>query len=629
MSSLDHFAEPRPPHGGLVAEGALNLLGRPDLDPLVVLMREAVQNSWDARVEGQQVTVDVARHLLTAEQRRTLASKIFTRLPAKGLFNEEAPGTIELASALETNQLDMLTVTDRGTSGLGGPLRADLPAQPGQLSDFVDLVFNIGQPPDKAMGGGTYGFGKTISFLVSACRTVILHTSTMHEGRQQERLIASAIGNQFADGRRNFTGRHWWGALAEDRVEPATDESARHLAAEIGLPAFAPGELGTTIAIIAPQFGDRTDARAMRFMSDAIAWHFWPKMVASKGALPSMRFTVTDDGTDVPIPDPRQVQPLRGFVEALEAVRECESGRRTPAHFPTMHIQEVRSQRPKATLGWLAMHAVPHRTDAISNAGEEAAAPFSGAAHHVALMRRAELVVQYRPGPGLATNALQWCGVFRASEEADRAFAASEPPTHDDWRSALVDEHRKKVFVNVALKKIREYSEAAFQPVPADKGTEGSVSAAAIADRLGGLILPGNGSGVSPAVGRPSREGVGAASRSRNARIDIGKRWLEEAAGGRTLCIDFTVQLPDRAASAVVEAVVGAASADGSSMEGERPAGAPVPEVLSISAGSTSVPGPTIEVTADNPGPWTVRVSQPSGVATVVDLRPARRANLS
>lgn len=52
-------------------------------------------------------------------------------------------------------------------------------------------------------------------------------------------------------------------------------------------------------------------------------------------------------------------------------------------------------------------------------------------------MRRAELVVQYMPGPELPSPVLEWCGVFKSSEVADEAFGLAEPPTHDDWQPEL------------------------------------------------------------------------------------------------------------------------------------------------------------------------------------------------
>ncbi len=43
------FSEPYGASGGLAADGILNQLGRPDIEALEVLVREAVQNSWDAK----------------------------------------------------------------------------------------------------------------------------------------------------------------------------------------------------------------------------------------------------------------------------------------------------------------------------------------------------------------------------------------------------------------------------------------------------------------------------------------------------------------------------------------------------------------------------------------------------
>ena len=47
-------SEEFPPGGTISAKGAKESLGRPHLDHLLVLVREAVQNSWDARSEDHE-----------------------------------------------------------------------------------------------------------------------------------------------------------------------------------------------------------------------------------------------------------------------------------------------------------------------------------------------------------------------------------------------------------------------------------------------------------------------------------------------------------------------------------------------------------------------------------------------
>ena len=57
--------------------------------------------------------------------------------------------------------------------------------------------------------------------------------------------------------------------------------------------------------------------------------------------------------------------------------------------------------------------------------------------HHVALMRKAELVVRYEAGPPLPGDHFGYAGVFKCDDDVDEIFRRSEPPTHDDWEAAI------------------------------------------------------------------------------------------------------------------------------------------------------------------------------------------------
>ena len=48
MISINIHSEPFRRDGNISAEGASKLLGRPSLSPLELLLRETLQNSWDA-----------------------------------------------------------------------------------------------------------------------------------------------------------------------------------------------------------------------------------------------------------------------------------------------------------------------------------------------------------------------------------------------------------------------------------------------------------------------------------------------------------------------------------------------------------------------------------------------------
>src|SRR5688500_4546879 len=49
------WSQPYEPEGSAAAEGIVKQLGQPRLDPLTVLVREAAQNSWDARRPGERL----------------------------------------------------------------------------------------------------------------------------------------------------------------------------------------------------------------------------------------------------------------------------------------------------------------------------------------------------------------------------------------------------------------------------------------------------------------------------------------------------------------------------------------------------------------------------------------------
>jgi hypothetical protein len=607
----------------LAAEGALNLLGRPELDPLVILIREAAQNSWDARVK-ETGPVDFSVDLRRAEPRarKALTEELFNELPPRGL-GLNGGSLLELSDALQQDDLWLLTLTDTGTLGLGGPIRADTPAAKGIPTDFVDLVFNIGQPPDRKFGGGTYGFGKTISYLVSQCRTVIIHTVTLHRGRLEHRLIAQAVGHQYAYRSRNFTGRHWWGPVKPHGVEPLTGRSAARLASALGLPDIEAEGGGTTLVVLAPDFTGRQPQQAATFMANALTWNFWPKMVAESRGLATMTFSVVCEGQSVDVIAPEDSPPLNGFAEALRAVRECEAGQKKPSDFPTFQIFEIRSQRPSASLGWLALHPVAVRDRRSLDEGVDddglptTAVSFMEPAHHVALMRRAELVVQYQPGPGLSNPAVEWAGVFKASKLVDKAFAEAEPPTHDDWRPSLVADSRQRRYVNVALREIKSAVSSAFgMPVERDHAPQLS-SGAVVADALGHLIATHPGTGASRRV--DGSRGHGSPSRA-VPKVTVLRRWFDHQNGAAMLNIEFAVTAAAGSGATLVEVVAAAATADGG-FETDPPVGAAVPLVGGFSSGAANVDGPVIRVSAEDVMPLVVHIVQQEGIASAVDIR--------
>lgn len=475
--------EPKPPTGGLAAEGFYKLLGRPRLDPLTVLVRETAQNSWDARLEDRTpVDFSIQGWVLDDNERRALQDQVFVEC-------SRAKGT-SLATELGHPVLLGLYITDRGTKGLGGPLQADQ-VDPDNTYDWVDFVLNVGEANTQGHTGGTYGFGKTISYVVSAANAVVIHSRTTHRGRTQSRLIACAIGEKFTRQGKWFTGRHWWGETGDEAPVPVTGREADRISTAIGMPQFEDGETGTNILIVAPDLGGRSPEQAMRFIAESVTWHLWPKLMPRKGRRVPMRIHVSWNGEEIPIPRPEERPPLHGFAQAFRAVLDGEAAKDVPG----LKIDPIHCLRPKARVGTLVTVPLIHRERVQVDDGHDpddpdsprAAAAISGVCHHVALLRTPELVVDYLEGPPPPEGGTEWAGVFRAHDDQDKHFAPAEPPTHDSWNPELLPKGPGRTIVNVGLREIRTSLENRWA-ARKRAGHAEVASTALIADELAHLI---------------------------------------------------------------------------------------------------------------------------------------------
>ena len=472
MSQSRWWSQPFAPEGSAAAEGIARQLGRPDLDDLTILVREAAQNSWDARLACGTPSFQIEIRELGPESVKW--QQEFLPPP-----HEESVAHLEHVLQPDTK---IIVVSDRGTAGLCGPIRAGVRAKPGEGNHFVQFLRNVGEPRDQALGGGTYGFGKGIFYKLSASGTILVDSRTNSGDVRSRRLMGASLGSSYYDDDdRRFTGRHWWGTVGTDDVpDPLQGEEAEATAAALGLPGFVNDETGTDIVILGADLGfieeadgprPRTPEEAGMYIGSSILWNLWPKFVGLSSK-DRMTFRVRIDGVDLPLPDPSNVDDFAPFVESLLAIQEGNAmpyGRRT---------------EPKQA-GQLAIAQGAADVGVVLPV-VNAAKPFSGPAHHIARMRQAELVVDYLETQAHPNALLRYGGVFRASAEADEFFASAEPPTHDDWvERGLVG--NTKTVVTGARQFIKRRVESKFAGSPTAVG-QGASGLGALAARLGGLV---------------------------------------------------------------------------------------------------------------------------------------------
>ncbi len=528
LPTMNLFSEPYSPSGNVAADGVRKLLGAPRLDLLQTLVREAVQNSCDAAKLGGGPKVLFRLRRLTPDQRAMMRDVLLADLP------EHKPTTRPVRDFLAAATPWVLEICDFGTTGLGGPTRADKPIPEGDQSDFVDFIRNIGSKRNTDLGGGTYGYGKSALYLASSCGLIVVDSQTAHGSKPVRRLIAAQLGEAFDAGprrSRRFTGRHWWGRIdpSGDFVEPVEGRDAAGIARSLGFPERGPDATGTSIMILAPQFLAGNEDEVVGALKEALLWYFWPRMMQDVPDSRRLRVEIELDDVVQELPAPEQFSPLDLFCEAMREVRRNGKA-----------VQSIESIRPAAVLGRLcivkgakgARQPLRRPANPLHEGGESSAEPslFPEVCRHIAVMRPVELVVRYfDDGDPLPRDDMEWAGVFVTSDDPviEKAFADSEPPAHDDWHPDMLPAKSwERKYVNVALKRIRDAGKAvAGGSQPARGGGVAGPSLAHVADIFGRVLgsahlqggAPRTSSGARVTGGEKKRYSV---SRPRFERLD-------------------------------------------------------------------------------------------------------------
>jgi hypothetical protein len=472
--------------GDLDGVGAKRLLGTPDMPPTSVLVRETAQNSWDAKGSSNSIRFSLNLRELSPSTVEVLRKRVFTA---------DAPKT-GIRELLKSETIWALEVSDRGTVGLGGPLRNDLSVNAGEDTNFIDFVLNIGAPRDVHLGGGTYGFGKTIAYVVSGVGTILISSRCEGLHGLEQRFIGSTIADGFDMNGYRYTGRHWWGnAIAnESRVEPVTGDLAEELTELIFSTNFDSNGTGTSLLILDPQLQGESPAERAEALVQAVVENLWPKLVVNDELRCRMDISVELNGELLPLPDIENHATLSGHTECLRAVRAVQAGHELESlnlRYPVI-VEKVQYGSQKKLLGHIALtrYPVPIGTETPSRS--------------VTLMRsHAELVVKELPRQPLDVEGFQWAGVFKPTTDVDDSFAAAEPPAHDDWVPAAVKDRTHRTFVNVALTKIRSIADSFIGPPESQHKSDDQIQSAAVAgDALAGLL--GGVMGSAPGRKKPS-----------------------------------------------------------------------------------------------------------------------------
>lgn len=480
LSSLNRYSKPRGA-GDQTSGGRGKLLRATSaLSRLELLVRETLQNSWDARDEEWTPAYGVRVYRMDPDVKQILRKHVFTDLPES---------LADLADCLHSPDVHAIEIYDRGTVGLNGPFRASEVASDGEKNNFNSFVFDIGTTKTSGQSGGTFGFGKTASFEVSNAHSVVYWSRcrTQDDEDVEHRLIACSLHDPYEEGNARFTGAHWWGAPDDDDIIPIRGEEAAELGEQIFRTHFGDTndgepETGTSILILDPVItvgvADGLDERVpvrtdedsealLKQISDALAHSAWPKVVPSGEEDRPMIVELYENRHERPVID-SMLAKYGHFASALNFVRS-EQGQLEEGYSIALPVGTVRSQcfpivlRPRGAMVSMRSELFGGRQDdtvghlyLIESAAIATETDSTGPRDALCIMRsEAELVVNYDPVVEAEGGTLQWHGVFKPTTECDRHFAASEPPTHDRWTPDAAESEASRYVVRRTLEQIR------------------------------------------------------------------------------------------------------------------------------------------------------------------------------
>lgn len=258
-----------------------------------ILVRESVQNSLDAGRNDFKGFTEFYFDIVKYNDSDDLIN-------ALSFLKQEEPDHVfqRLITRLERSNASAIILSDRGTTGLSGPVKYDDKKwlDNNIRKNFANLVYALGQNHGADMAGGSFGFGKSIYYRISVAGLVMYYSRSV-EG---ERLAFCMVSKEEQEASPFSNGIYWWGETAKyngtEYAVPTTDpnkigEVLRSLKMEqIRL---KENETGTSISIIGPGLNFLRDNAVESEESEipynsqllkekfeeAIQKWFWPRMI--------------------------------------------------------------------------------------------------------------------------------------------------------------------------------------------------------------------------------------------------------------------------------------------------------------------------------------------------------------
>jgi len=468
------------------ADSMANPLRNTELEKVEILAREALQNSYDERLQSNKdpIRFKCKRHILLGEEKerfiKSLNLKTFQEIkeffPASHHWFQEGSNALEDLDDPD-KPFPVLEVSDYNANGLGGRWNR------GQSIDdrFYNLVLSINKTKkqdeaSETLALGSYGVGKMVFALCSNLRTMVYYSRFADDVRSdgaRSRLMATAFLPTFErqDHDLEYSGHAYFGidsGETQNPKKPYENEQADQMISSLGFTPRKDDDFGTTVLLPCCDI-------QISELRDAIEKWWWP-LLSDPETRDFIQIDLEDEAGVSYSPNPSIRSHLKPFIHCLNNMGlDYKDDQALNQDVVIIHEQE------KKVAGNLSLTGLSKKKDGVQ------------LENNVAFVRGG-LVIQYND-QSFREEGHPSVGVFKANNNYQKFFVFSEPEAHDQW-----NQHHDRLktfmgqagsdFIRQCLKSIETKARDFQISQEQTKKVKASDTLSFLDDLLGNLIKP-------------------------------------------------------------------------------------------------------------------------------------------
>lgn len=386
------------------------------MSPYGKLAREIIQNSYDAKIKGEDKKVKVEFKLVKMDKNRIPnLESIKESINASAEYFPESERLEKFRQVanekFESDTIDVLKISDYNTTGLVG-------IEKRINSAWYGLIKSSGNSTKSGVSGGSYGSGKHAAFVFSYFRTILYGTYVENEGyafqgksilcaHKKDGVVKSNIG--------------YWGNITEDECKPIRNQ-------EMMDKFYRRNQTGTDLYIIGAKLEKEEWVENIIY---SVIENFWKLVIKDK-----LEVSIVNDGKNINI-DSKNIRALAQmgkeenakidehdifnaykFIELNDSVEEVRYGGICNENDVELKIAKLQQYPEKKILK----------------------------------MRNTEMKINiFSP----RKRPVNFIGILIAKgEELNKQLRESEPQTHDAWNADNIEDEEDRRKVRDTIRKL-------------------------------------------------------------------------------------------------------------------------------------------------------------------------------